>query len=276
MKLGIVNTAYCASAARPEGYRQMRAHGYSYTDFQGLAPMDSPFYGEGGEALLAREREAAEAAGIRVYQAHGIWPTDDTSPTGLAEKRAFLERGIHLMPHLGCRRLVFHPDMPLGWDADDPDLVYRSNKETILRLLPHAERENVILCIENMPMKRISFSRVEPMLALVEEINHPLLAMCLDTGHAAVFSDDCGDAVRRIGRRLEALHIHDNDGTADQHRLPETGVVNWGGFLTALREIGFQGSFSFEPGMPDGTREENLRALVAFGKKVNENTEIEK
>ena len=135
--------------------------------------------------------------------------------------------------------------MPLGFDKDGIE-IYKSNLETAKFLLPYAEAQGLMICIENMPFTAAQFSRVYKMAELVEEVNHPLFKMCLDTGHAAVFGDGCGDTVRRIGKNLAALHVHDNDGTTDQHLLPYRGVINWEEFLSALGEVGFDGVFSFE------------------------------
>lgn len=272
MKLGIINTAYGASFENPDGYRQMKAHGYDYTDFQGLADFDSPYYTNPDLAL--REREAAEAAGIRFSQLHSLWPTHETTAEGLEEKVRYMEKALEIAPLLGCPRVVFHSEMPLGWDTDDEALAWRANERFIARVLPAAERANVILCLENMPMKALSFSRVENMIRMVEQFDHPLLGMCFDTGHAAVFGDDCADAVRRIGRYLQALHIHDNDGTADQHRLPGDGIIDWERLRVALREVGFDGAFSFETelsrDLPPAEREAALLSLAAFGKHMIE------
>lgn len=272
MKLGIVNTAYGASYQNPDGYRQMRAHGYEYADFQGLVGLDSPYYTD--RELILREREAAEAAGIRFSQLHSLWPTHETTEAGFEEKVRYMEMALEIAPLLGCPRVVFHSEMPLGWDEDDEALAWRSNERFIARVLPAAERANVILCLENMPMKALSFSRVENMIHMVEQFDHPLLGMCFDTGHAAVFGDDCGDAVRRIGRHLQALHVHDNDGTADQHRLPGNGIIDWERFRVALHEVGFDGAFSFEASpsreLPPAEREAALLSLAAFGKRMIE------
>ncbi|MBQ8173853.1 MAG: sugar phosphate isomerase/epimerase [Clostridia bacterium] len=272
MKLGITNNAYNATWENPDGYRKMREHGYEYADFQELTNRRSPYYTD--RTLVYREREAAEAAGVHFYQLHSLWPTRETTEEGWEEKVHYMEMALEIAPLLGCPRVVFHSDMPLGWDKDDEELAWHSNERFVTRVLPAAERANVILCIENMPMKALSFSRVENMIRLVEQFDHPLFGMCLDTGHAAVFGDDCGDAVRRIGRHLQALHVHDNDGSADQHLLPGQGVIDWERFRVSLHEVGFDGSFSFETApsreLPPAERETAFLSLAAFGKRMIE------
>ena len=269
MKLGITNTAYNASYENPEGYLKMREHGYECADFQGLADKNSEYYRDSD--LLRREREAADDAGISFSQLHGIWPAYETSIEGLREKRDHLIWAIKHAHLLRCKRIVYHPDMPLGFDTDGEE-IYKSNLETVKLLLPFAEEAGVTLCIENMPFVAAQFSRVHKMAELVEEVDHPLFKMCLDTGHAAVFGDDCGDAVRRIGKNLSALHVHDNDGTADQHLMPYRGVINWENFLSTLGEVGFDGVFSFEASpkktLPPEELEKARIELARLGKKM--------
>ncbi len=54
-----------------------------------------------------------------------------------------------------------------------------------------------------------------------------LLGLCYDTGHGNIGCDSTDDVARR-GDRLIALHLNDNDGSGDQHRIPFTGTVDWG------------------------------------------------
>lgn len=57
-----------------------------------------------------------------------------------------------------------------------------------------------------------------------------------------------------IGGHLKVLHIHDNDGVSDLHRIPFTFMktrenrfsTDWDGFIRGLQNIDFQGILSFE------------------------------
>ena len=174
-----------------------------------------------------------------------------------------MERAIRLTPLFGARYLIIHPDMPFGWDAEPaPAFAFATNLELFRAILPIAEAEGVILCIENMPMKAHALSRTRRMYEFVQEINHPHLGMCLDTGHANVFGDDCGDMVRLIAPVLKTLHVHDNLGDKDAHLPPYQGTINWESFTKALREIGFDGVLSIEASLDvrDKTQEGHREA----------------
>ena len=101
-----------------------------------------------------------------------------------------------------------------------------------------------------MPMPRFSLGSVEAIMRLVNEMNDDHFRVCLDTGHVNVFEGaTLYDAVHTIGDKLQALHVHDNNGRSDEHRIPWfAGTANWEGFGRALTEIGFDGVFSYETG----------------------------
>ena len=60
-------------------------------------------------------------------------------------------------------------------------------------------------------------------------------------GHASV-----GDVIRMLGSLVEVLHLHDNDGIKDQHKMPKTGVLDWADIISALGEIGYGGCYNLE------------------------------
>ena len=53
--------------------------------------------------------------------------------------------------------------------------------------------------------------------------------------------------IRQLGHnRVGALHIHDNDLYEDLHTLPFIGKINWKEVMDSLREIDYQGNFTYE------------------------------
>jgi sugar phosphate isomerase/epimerase len=74
------------------------------------------------------------------------------------------------------------------------------------------------------------------------------MVACLDIGHAEMrgSGDGAPEMIRALGHRLQALHIHDNDGVDDQHLSPYLGVNDWDRFLKGLIAIGYEGNLNFE------------------------------
>ncbi len=52
------------------------------------------------------------------------------------------------------------------------------------------------------------------------------LGFTLDTGHAHVNGQDPSLLMRRAGPRLTEVHLHDNAGESDEHRIPGEGTTN--------------------------------------------------
>jgi sugar phosphate isomerase/epimerase len=85
-----------------------------------------------------------------------------------------------------------------------------------------------------------------------------------------VYSDQ-NECIRYIGKRLKATHVHDNDGTWDAHLPPFFGNVCWEPLIMTLKEIGYQGPFSFEvKRLPSYLPENTKMSLWAFTKVLGE------
>lgn len=67
-----------------------------------------------------------------------------------------------------------------------------------------------------------------PLSELVARIDDPRAGICLDVGHAHVSSQTpVSEWLRRLGPQITHLHVHDNDRTFDQHRLPGDGSIGF-------------------------------------------------
>ena len=68
-------------------------------------------------------------------------------------------------------------------------------------------------------------SQVEELIDLVDAFKDPRVGVCWDTGHASVAGQDQSAAIRMLGHRLKATHIHDNHGLpyGDEHLTPYFG-----------------------------------------------------
>ncbi len=60
------------------------------------------------------------------------------------------------------------------------------------------------------------------------------------------------------GKDLAVLHVHDNHGESDEHLALHQGIIDWEDFCQALVDIGFDGVFSMESGIPVGLSNEAL------------------
>lgn len=278
MRLGIGSGAYYNVYDCEEGFERLKRHGYDCVDHNDLMDMNSALYrlpDDEFRKFFESASECAERCGIEIWQMHGLWPTVNLDKTEEDRQKTveYFIRGLEAAHYLGCKYFVFHPFMPFGHNAEgDYSVTFEMNLRLIGTLLPYAERWGITLCIENMPFKSNPISRVSEIKRLVRTVDHPLVKVCLDVGHANIVSGDVAADVRLLGEDLATLHVHDNPGWCDAHALPYCGTVEWDELLAALGEIGFDGCFNLETmipaAMPEPYREQMRVSLAALAREM--------
>ena len=216
------------------------------------------FEAEGEEMLLYFRpfRDAAEKYGVCNYQAHALFPTYLVHEDEYNEylMRA-LEKTLAACQYIGCSRLVIHPFFN-GYDqAMTPEEEWALNMDRYARLIPAAKKHGVTILLENMFTRHKKIyaaccSDFETACRYVDELNslagEELFGFCLDTGHALLVSKDIRDVMALLGSRIKAFHIHDNNGSDDQHVAPYMGILDWDRFVEGLRITGYKGALCFE------------------------------
>jgi sugar phosphate isomerase/epimerase len=107
-----------------------------------------------------------------------------------------------------------------------PDRVNRHTREqavTSMRACArHAEAVGVPLCLENQREtdgKRRNTATPDSLQSFLDDVDAApeYLRLTLDVGHAKATGLDHGAFVDRFGDRIHVVHLHDNDGSDDQH-----------------------------------------------------------
>ncbi len=84
-------------------------------------------------------------------------------------------------------------------------------------------------------LENIIESKPDAMIKLVENVDNPFLGLCLDTGHANLCSDmSLGAWVEAMGSHLKHVHLHDNNGSYDEHLPVGKGNIDFDRFFEAL------------------------------------------
>lgn len=118
-----------------------------------------------------------------------------------------------------------------------------------------AGRLGVQLCIENMtgkpyatsPTEAVYGSTAEDVLELSRRLDS---GICWDFGHANLTGLCQSAQLEKLCGRVRVIHVHDNDGTQDTHRIPFDcaestpfgGTVDWEDAAEGLRLCGFLSS----------------------------------
>ncbi len=137
------------------------------------------------------------------YSVHGGFITDPVSSDGTS--------------------FVFpYPESP-----DDAMRAIDRFAETIQKILEYAEKCNIGILIENNICSvkhrgKLLLQTAEEFLLLFRILDSPLLGILLDTGHLNVSAKTLGfnrmSFVEQLSQHIQAIHIHDNDSTADTHQ----------------------------------------------------------
>ncbi len=247
MKTGITYYAY-------EGrIEKMKEHGYDTTDYNMWVNIDNEIY-EYDDAEFEKKvkelRDEISGAGIEIFQIHGPWryPPMDADEDVRRDNFQKSVRAIGAAKLLRTGYMVVHPLMPYGIKEDlDKEYTFNLNVEYFSRLAKVGEEAGVVICLENVPYANISVATPAQILSVVKAVNSPYFKVCLDTGHYSAIGGSPAEAVRMLGKEyLAVLHVHDNNGRQDEHKMPYSGATDWEAFSEALCEIGYEGSVSLE------------------------------
>ena len=187
-------------------------------------------------------------------------------------EREYLKKELDLYEAIGITRAVLHVDMLARYGQLPVDEIRQRNLEGLRDLLEHIKGRNMVICLENIHMKSITES-IEDIFLLIDALGSDQIGICLDTGHLNLSEDkDQVRFIKKAGKRLKAVHLADNDGTADQHLMPSAkGQVDFQAVIKALHDINYDGLYNFEvPGERDiplalrGIKLEYMRDMLQF------------
>lgn len=108
----------------------------------------------------------------------------------------------------------------------------------IKEICDYAKSLNIKIAFENTKIK----GYLEYALGNIDNDN---VGVCYDSGHChAHFNDEF--EFDRFKNRIFAVHLHDNDGSADQHLLPFDGTIDWHKLAKNLKDSNYDGPLTFE------------------------------
>ncbi|MBO4854170.1 MAG: sugar phosphate isomerase/epimerase [Oscillospiraceae bacterium] len=246
MKLATTTSDFAQYAATWEDCVQgIYDAGFRYVDF-GVANRE--FLRDDGWADRAKRlNDYAQNLGMQFIQMHspdGINPLDIARQDDLV---AITNRSIEICAVMGIPQTVVHFGTRQGITKEE---FYKENLAFYSRLFPAMEKTGVNVLVENSPRKHAPpdsycLSTGEELADFLRHVNHPLLHAVWDTGHGNLDGPQY-ESIVALGKELYGLHVHDNNGWADEHTIPFSGTVSLDGLMHGLLDIGYQGYFTFE------------------------------
>lgn len=154
---------------------------------------------------------------------------------------------IALAKQISATLITIHPTPCRDSERDSLVQRERLQRDALIEICADAEAQGVVVAIENMPSRNVyapAYCSFDGLFVLLEEIG--TLGFTLDVGHANVAGVSLRTVVPRLGQRLRHIHIHDNDGSTDQHLPVGCGTVDWHGLIQSLLLSGYAGLLEME------------------------------
>jgi len=124
--------------------------------------------------------------------------------------------GVELVKNRIEMTAYLSSDVTIMHVPGDPDSA--PIRKSLDELEPFASERNVRIAIEN--------GNFEAVRKLLSEYDPDYAGLCYDCGHGNMIPDGL-DHLEAIKDRLISVHLHDNDGKSDQHKLLFSGTVDW-------------------------------------------------
>ena len=197
-------------------------------------------------------RAMADARGVVFNQAHAPFGGGyDKYTTQLVPT---FPKAFEFASICGVRNIIVHP-LQKGRYYGNAEAMFEMNMEFYTRLAPLARDFGLKIAIENMwqrnPVSQhicddVCADPVE-LARYYDTLNDPeVFTVCLDVGHVALCGREPEDAIRALGSRIGALHVHDVDYVSDLHTMPGLGNINWDNVCHALADVGYSGDLTLE------------------------------
>ncbi|MBR5922171.1 MAG: sugar phosphate isomerase/epimerase [Clostridia bacterium] len=227
---------------------------------------DDSVFSNGDEAICeyyTKLKKKADELGIQIGQTHGFNPPvkgeDNEYNTVVVPENSRLNCMATAI--LGAPVCVFHPAGTMANQGASDEFMFNKTYDYIKTVLEYAKKYGVKFGLEtvgsNYKLNNTidffgDFNKYMDIYSRVDAIDEYKghFTSCVDSGHtnmAVQFGmPTVGDAIRKMGKNVGALHLHDNNGLIDQHTIIGRGTVDWHDVFDALYEVGYSGNYNSE------------------------------
>ncbi|HEY0456432.1 MAG TPA: sugar phosphate isomerase/epimerase family protein [Verrucomicrobiae bacterium] len=117
--------------------------------------------------------------------------------------------------------------------------------ETCRRLGDYAAKKNISIALELEPFRLSLLNNVKEMARFIDECGHPRVRANIDISHL-VLADNSAAELKLLRGKAIHVHLSDCDGKVHGDLPPGRGVVKFGPYLQAIKELKIDGVVSIE------------------------------
>jgi len=171
------------------------------------------------------------------YSVHpSAWDTNLTCENRLIREAVLRinKQAMDFAAKIGARELVLHPGFVTS-SAFSKKTAARRALEATRELASYAKPLGLRLNFENVGYHGQSIYTMDEFIRALDDIDDTV-GYLIDTGHANINGWNIPELIRSLSGRIDAIHLHDNNGTGDSHLPINKGNINWKPVFAAIRE----------------------------------------
>ena len=273
-----LNTDYLTSRKSPEKYLRLAAEA-GFTHLHWCHQWNTDYLYSTWE--IAQYKAWLKQYGLALLDIHGsagqekCWysPVEYERRSGvlLVLNRIIMQNELEGTGCIMMHAPVFHTRSMTQEAREVVQTQFEALKRSLDELCPYLEKYKTRIAIENVPNDDFSI-----IAQVMESYPDELLGITLDSGHAHMGDARGLDFMEQHTGRLQALHLHDNNGSADQHQPPFYGTLDWervarlvanSSYASSGRPISFELSMRntpfFEAELETEQNEKNIRSFLS-------------
>ncbi len=216
-----ITTDYFKSSGNPAPYlRRIAEAGFSHVHWCHHWRSDFLY----SDAEIDQIGKWLQGYGLQLNDLHGSEGVEKSWVSAQEYRRLagveLVKNRIHMAARLGGDVVIMHIYAEPKQAAANNEF-WTQLQKSLAELEPYAKSRGVRIAVENLIID--NFDTIEKIFA---QYDPDYIGLCYDSGHANIGTDRM-DRLEPLKERLIALHLHDNDGTSDDHTIPFSGTVDW-------------------------------------------------
>ncbi|MCD2493744.1 TIM barrel protein [Lacrimispora sp. NSJ-141] len=136
----------------------------------------------------------------------------------------YIQKGIDVAEALEAPRILVVPDHP-GYGLD-PEEVWQAFCDSLVQLADYAEGKGVRITVEPLtPMESPVVTTSDHCVRLLKDVENENVNFMMDVVPPAIAYEPFSEYFKKLGNRMDYIHICNNDGRTDAHMKLDEGVL---------------------------------------------------
>jgi sugar phosphate isomerase/epimerase len=152
-----------------------------------------------------------------------------------------LKKGIIFAKKVHSHQITVHPGYS---ESPIEEKNYGALIKTMKEVVKFGKNNDVMVGLENNAIPDYPCFYADDLLRVVNSVDG--LRITLDVGHVNITQKPFKEYYKKIKDFVIDVHVHDNDGTSDQHRCIGDGRINFNSVLKELKKNDYKGPFILE------------------------------